>query len=210
MGCIRSASMILSLAMRSTSREAELGHLVTNNMSSACSWARRQPPSLTQLLLPSLVTKLSSAMGKLDVEGSLLDDDKSSTFPPCSFLSCCVMSSPPRELSWEPHVTIHPSLLEMTPLRIPSPAPDSPEYSCQGSGESSFSSDEGCPSRELGGGDALHVSSRGVIPCILEEGVTSHGLRGAPPPFPLAARPEGRSPRKLRIKLKSRSLGESS
>ncbi|GAB2273329.1 hypothetical protein Dimus_008128 [Dionaea muscipula] len=115
------------------------------------------------------------------------------------------MSSPPRELSWEPHVTIHPSLLEMTPLRIPSPAPDSPEYSCQGSGESSFSSDEGCPSRELGGGDALHVSSRGVIPCILEEGVTSHGLRGAPPPFPLAARPEGRSPRKLRIKLKSRA-----
>ncbi|GAB2273327.1 hypothetical protein Dimus_008126 [Dionaea muscipula] len=48
-----------------------------------------EPPSLAQLLLLSLVTELSSAMGKLGVEGSLLDDDKSSTFPPCSFLSCC-------------------------------------------------------------------------------------------------------------------------
>ncbi|GAB2286103.1 hypothetical protein Dimus_020527 [Dionaea muscipula] len=43
-----------------------------------------------------------------------------------------------------------------------------------------------------------------------EEGVTSHGLGGAPPPYLLAARLEGRSPRKLRIKLKLRSLGESS
>ncbi|GAB2268539.1 hypothetical protein Dimus_003494 [Dionaea muscipula] len=91
----------------------------------------------------------------------------------------------------------------MTPLRIPSPAPDSPEYTCQGSRESSFSGDEGCPPCELGGGDVLHVSSRGVIPGTLEEGVTSHGLGGAPPPYPLAARPEDRSPKKLRIKLKS-------
>ncbi|GAB2272661.1 hypothetical protein Dimus_007485 [Dionaea muscipula] len=75
------------------------------------------------------------------------------------------MSSPSYEWSWEPRVTIHPLLLEMTPLRIPSPAPDSPEYSCQ---------------------------------------------VGVPPPYPLAARPKGRSPRKFRIKLKSRSLGESS
>ncbi|GAB2283772.1 hypothetical protein Dimus_018264 [Dionaea muscipula] len=84
------------------------------------------------------------------------------------------------------------------------------EFIGRGSGESSFSSEEGCPSCELGRGDALHVSSRGFIPGTLEEGVTSHGFGGASPPYPLAARPEGRSPRKLRIKLKSRSLGESS
>ncbi|GAB2268498.1 hypothetical protein Dimus_003455 [Dionaea muscipula] len=120
------------------------------------------------------------------------------------------MSSPPREWSWEPHVTIHPSLLEMTSLRIPSPAPDSPEYSCQGFEEFSFSSDESCPPCELGEGDALCVSSRGVIPYASEEGATSRGLVGVPPPYPLAARLEGRSPKKLRIKLKSRSLGESS
>ncbi|GAB2295425.1 hypothetical protein Dimus_029593 [Dionaea muscipula] len=120
------------------------------------------------------------------------------------------MSSPPREWSWEPRVTIHRSLLEMTPLRIPSPAPDSPEYSRQGSEESSFSSDEGCSPCELGEGDTLHVSGKGVIPYALEEGVTSHGLGGAPPPYSLVARSEGRSPTKLRIKLKSRSLGESS
>ncbi|GAB2288813.1 hypothetical protein Dimus_023124 [Dionaea muscipula] len=77
-----------------------------------------------------------------------------------------VMSSPSREWSWEPRVPIHPSLLEMTPLRIPSPAPDSLEYSCQGSEESSFSV-------------------------------------GVPPSYPLVARLEGRSPKKLRIKLKS-------
>ncbi|GAB2269039.1 hypothetical protein Dimus_003968 [Dionaea muscipula] len=100
----------------------------------------------------------------------------------------------PRGYSCEPRVTIHPSLLEMTPLRIPSLAPDSHEYTCQGSKESSFSSDESCPPCELGEGDALHVSGRG----------------GAPPPYPLAARLEGCSARKLRIKLKSRSLGESS
>ncbi|GAB2268640.1 hypothetical protein Dimus_003593 [Dionaea muscipula] len=76
--------------------------------------------------------------------------------------------------------------------------------------ESSFCSDEGCPPCELGGGDALHVSSGGVIPYALEEGATSRGLVGVPPPYPSAARPEGRYPRKLRIKLKSRSLGESS
>ncbi|GAB2278249.1 hypothetical protein Dimus_012940 [Dionaea muscipula] len=98
----------------------------------------------------------------------------------------------------------------MTPLRIPSPALDSPEHSCQGSEESSFSSDEGCPSCELDVGDTLHVSGRGVIPCALEEGVTSHGLVGVPPPYPSVARLEGRSPWKLRIKLNSRSLGESS
>ncbi|GAB2281663.1 hypothetical protein Dimus_016234 [Dionaea muscipula] len=92
------------------------------------------------------------------------------------------MSSPSHEWSWEPRVPIHPSLLEMTPLRIPSPAPDSPEYSCQ----------------------------ERVIPYASEEGATSRGLVGVPPPYPLAARPEGHSPRKLRIKLKSRSLGESS
>ncbi|GAB2295478.1 hypothetical protein Dimus_029644 [Dionaea muscipula] len=120
------------------------------------------------------------------------------------------MSSPSREWSWEPRVTIHPSHLEMTPLRIPSPAPDSPEYSCQGSEESSFSSDEGCPTCKLGEGDTLHVSGRGVVPCALEKGVTSHGLVGVPPLYPSAARLEGRSPRKLRIKLKSKSLGESS
>ncbi|GAB2276109.1 hypothetical protein Dimus_010850 [Dionaea muscipula] len=120
------------------------------------------------------------------------------------------MSSPPREWSWEPRITIHPSLMEMTPLRIPSPAPDSPEYSRQGSEESSFSSDEGCPPCKLGKGDTLHVLGKGFIPYALEEGVTSHGLGGAPPQFPLAARSEGRSPRKLRIKLKSRSLDESS
>ncbi|GAB2299134.1 hypothetical protein Dimus_033206 [Dionaea muscipula] len=73
----------------------------------------------------------------------------------------------------------------MTPLRIPSPAPDSPEYTCQGSRESSFSGDEGCPPCELGGGDALHVSARGVIPGTLEEGVTSHGL-GELLPIPLS------------------------
>ncbi|GAB2296452.1 hypothetical protein Dimus_030569 [Dionaea muscipula] len=92
------------------------------------------------------------------------------------------MSSPSREWSWEPHVPIHPSLLEMNPLRIPSPAPDSPEYSCRGFEESSFSGDESCPPCELDEGDALCVS----------------------------ARLEDRSPKKLRIKLKLRSLGESS
>ncbi|GAB2272733.1 hypothetical protein Dimus_007553 [Dionaea muscipula] len=98
--------------------------------------------------------------------------------------SCCgIMSSLSREWSWEPRVPIHPSLLEMTPLRIPSPALDSPEYSCQG---------------------------RGVNPYSLEEGDTSRGLVGVPPSYPLAARLEGRSPKKLRIKLNSRSLGESS
>ncbi|GAB2283084.1 hypothetical protein Dimus_017616 [Dionaea muscipula] len=120
------------------------------------------------------------------------------------------MSSPSREWSWEPRVPIHPSLLEMTPLRIPSPAPDSPEYSCQGSEESSFSGDESCPPYELGEGDALCVSGRGVDPYASEEGTTSRGLVGVPPSYPLAARLEGRSPKKLRIKLKSRSLSESS
>ncbi|GAB2297662.1 hypothetical protein Dimus_031751, partial [Dionaea muscipula] len=71
-------------------------------------------------------------------------------------------------------------------------------------------SDEVCPPCELDEGDTLHVFGRGVIPCALEEGVTSHVLGEAPPPYPLATRLEGRSPRKLRIKLKSRSLGESS
>ncbi|GAB2272959.1 hypothetical protein Dimus_007774 [Dionaea muscipula] len=122
------------------------------------------------------------------------------------------MSSPPCELSWEPLLpyVFDPSLLEMTPLRIPSPAPDSPDYTCQGSEESSFSSDESCPPCELGEGDALHVSGRGVIPYALEEGVTSCGSKGAPLPYPSATRLEGRSPRKLRIKLKPRSLGEPS
>ncbi|GAB2288170.1 hypothetical protein Dimus_022512 [Dionaea muscipula] len=119
------------------------------------------------------------------------------------------MSSPSREWSWEPCVPIHPSLMEMTPLRIPSPSPDSPEYSCQGSEESSFSGDESFPPRELGEDDALCVSGRGVNPYALEEGATSRGLVGVPPSYPLAARLEGRSPKKLRIKLKSRSLGES-
>ncbi|GAB2266010.1 hypothetical protein Dimus_001040 [Dionaea muscipula] len=83
------------------------------------------------------------------------------------------MSSPPREWSLEPRLpyVFDPSLLEMTPLKISSPAPDSPEYTCQGSEESSF-------------------------------------LRGAPPLYPSATRLEGRSPMKLRIKLKPRSLGE--
>ncbi|GAB2276599.1 hypothetical protein Dimus_011316 [Dionaea muscipula] len=63
------------------------------------------------------------------------------------------MSSSSREWSWEPRVPIHPSLLEMTSLRIPSPAPDSPEYSCQGSEASSFSGDESCPPCELGSPD---------------------------------------------------------
>ncbi|GAB2273487.1 hypothetical protein Dimus_008279 [Dionaea muscipula] len=120
------------------------------------------------------------------------------------------MPSPSREWSWEPRVPIHPSLLEMTPLRIPSPAPDSPEYSCQGSEESSFSGDESCPPCGLGEGDALCVSGRGVNPYASEEGATSRGLVGVPPSYPLAARLEGHSPKKLRIKLKSRSLGESS
>ncbi|GAB2278146.1 hypothetical protein Dimus_012842 [Dionaea muscipula] len=120
------------------------------------------------------------------------------------------MSSLSREWSWEPRVPIHPSLLEMTPLRIPSPAPDSPEYSCQDSEESSFSGNESCPPRELGESDALCVSGRRVNPYALEEGATSRGLVGVPPSYPLAARLEGRSPKKLRIKLKSRSLGESS
>ncbi|GAB2278609.1 hypothetical protein Dimus_013288 [Dionaea muscipula] len=120
------------------------------------------------------------------------------------------MSSPPREWSWEPRVPIHPSLLEMMPLRIPSPALDSPEYLCQGSEESSFSSDESRPPCELGEGDALCVSGRRVNPYASEEGATSRGLLGVPPSYPLAARLEGRSPKRLRIKLKSRSLGESS
>ncbi|GAB2289980.1 hypothetical protein Dimus_024277 [Dionaea muscipula] len=120
------------------------------------------------------------------------------------------MSSPSREWSWEPCVPIHPSLLEMTPLRIPSPAPDSPEYSCQGFEESSFSGDESCPAHESGEDNALCVSGRGVNPYASEEGATSRGLVGVPPSYPLAARLEGRSPKKLRIKLKSRSLGESS
>ncbi|GAB2292993.1 hypothetical protein Dimus_027216 [Dionaea muscipula] len=118
------------------------------------------------------------------------------------------MSSPPRKWSWEPHLpyVFDPSLLEMAPLRIPSPAPDSPEYTCQGSEESSFSGDESCPPCELGEGDALCVSGRGVIPYALEEGATSRGLEGVPPSYPSATRLEGRSPRKLRIKLKPRSL----
>ncbi|GAB2275595.1 hypothetical protein Dimus_010355 [Dionaea muscipula] len=120
------------------------------------------------------------------------------------------MSSPSREWSWEPRVPIHLSLLEMTPHRIPSPAPDSPEYSCQGSEESSFSGDESCPAREFGEDDALCVSGRGVNSYASEEGATSRGLVGVPLSYPLAARLEGRSPKKLRIKLKSRSLGESS
>ncbi|GAB2294220.1 hypothetical protein Dimus_028438 [Dionaea muscipula] len=98
----------------------------------------------------------------------------------------------------------------MTPLRIPSPTPNSPEYSCQGSEESSFSGDESCPAREFGEDNALCVSGRGVNPYASEEGATSRGLVGVPPSYPLAARLEGRSPKKLRIKLKSRSLGESS
>ncbi|GAB2297564.1 hypothetical protein Dimus_031659 [Dionaea muscipula] len=66
------------------------------------------------------------------------------------------------------------------------------------------------PPYKLGEGDSLLVSGRGVIPYSLEEGVTSRGSEGAPPPYPLATRLEGRSPRKLRIKLKPRSLGEPS
>ncbi|GAB2273444.1 hypothetical protein Dimus_008237 [Dionaea muscipula] len=120
------------------------------------------------------------------------------------------MSSPSHEWSWEPRVPIHPSLLEMTHLRIPSLAPDSPEYSCQGSEESSFLGDESGPPCEIGEGDALCVSGRGVNPYASEEGATSRGLVGVPPSYPLVARLEGRSPKKLRIKLKSRSLGESS
>ncbi|GAB2270639.1 hypothetical protein Dimus_005518 [Dionaea muscipula] len=84
------------------------------------------------------------------------------------YLVAGVMSPPSR-------VTIHPSLLEMTPLRIPSPASDSPEFSCQGSEESSFSGDESCPPCELGEGDALCMSSKGVIPYALEEGANSRG-----------------------------------
>ncbi|GAB2275777.1 hypothetical protein Dimus_010528 [Dionaea muscipula] len=122
------------------------------------------------------------------------------------------MSSPPREWSWEPRLpyVFDPSLLEMTPLRIPSPAPDSPEYTCQGFEGSSFSSDESRPPCELGESDALRVSGRGVIPYALEEGVTSRGSGGAPPPYPSATRLEGRSPRKLRIKLKPKFLSEPS
>ncbi|GAB2282107.1 hypothetical protein Dimus_016665, partial [Dionaea muscipula] len=48
------------------------------------------------------------------------------------------------------------------------------------------------------------------IPYTLEEGVTSRGSERDPPPYPLATRLEGRPPRKLRIKLKPRSLGEPS
>ncbi|GAB2295350.1 hypothetical protein Dimus_029522 [Dionaea muscipula] len=122
------------------------------------------------------------------------------------------MSSPPREWSWEPRLPyiFDPSILEMTPLRIPSPALDFPEYTCQGSEESSFSSDESCPPCELGEGDAFCVSSRGVIPYALVEGDTARGSEGIPPSYPSATRLEGRSLRKLRIKLKSRSLGEPS
>ncbi|GAB2275667.1 hypothetical protein Dimus_010423 [Dionaea muscipula] len=122
------------------------------------------------------------------------------------------MSSPTREWSWEPRLpyVFDPSLLEMTPLRIPSLAPDSPKYTCRGSEESSFSSDESCLPCELGEGDALRVSGRGVIPHALEGDVTSRGSGGDPPPYPSATRLEGRSPKKLRIKLKSRSLGEPS
>ncbi|GAB2292402.1 hypothetical protein Dimus_026643, partial [Dionaea muscipula] len=98
----------------------------------------------------------------------------------------------------------------MTPLRIPSPAPDSPEYSSRGSEESSFSGDESCPAREFGEDNALRVSGKGVDPYTSEEGATSRGLVGVPPSYPLEARLEGRSPKKLKIKLKSRSLGESS
>ncbi|GAB2272805.1 hypothetical protein Dimus_007625 [Dionaea muscipula] len=72
-----------------------------------------------------------------------------------------VMSSSPREWSWEPRVTIHPSLLEMTPLRIPSPTPNSPEYSRQSSEGSSFSGDKSCPPCGLGEGDVLGVSVGG-------------------------------------------------
>ncbi|GAB2283413.1 hypothetical protein Dimus_017928 [Dionaea muscipula] len=68
------------------------------------------------------------------------------------------MSSPSHEWSWEPRVPIHPSLLEKSPLRMPSPAPDSPEYSCQGSEESSFSGDKSCPAREFAEDNALCVS----------------------------------------------------
>ncbi|GAB2286282.1 hypothetical protein Dimus_020699 [Dionaea muscipula] len=79
-----------------------------------------------------------------------------------------------------------------------------------GSEESSLSGNESYPPRELGEGDALCMSGRGVIPDASEEGATSRRLVGVTPSYPLAARPEGRSPRKLRIKLKSRSLVESS
>ncbi|GAB2271100.1 hypothetical protein Dimus_005948 [Dionaea muscipula] len=86
-----------------------------------------------------------------------------------------VMSSLSREWSWDPRVPIYQSLLEITPLRIPSPAPDSPEYSCQGSEESSFSGDESYLPRELGEGDSLCMSGRGVISYASEEGATSRG-----------------------------------
>ncbi|GAB2278661.1 hypothetical protein Dimus_013337 [Dionaea muscipula] len=73
------------------------------------------------------------------------------------------MSSPSCEWTWEPRVPIHPSHLEMTPLRIPSPAPDSPEYSSQGSEESSFSGDESCPAREFGEDNALCVAENRLV-----------------------------------------------
>ncbi|GAB2290176.1 hypothetical protein Dimus_024458 [Dionaea muscipula] len=71
------------------------------------------------------------------------------------------------------------------------------------------SGDESCPPCELGEGNSLHVSDGEVTPYALKEGVASRGLGGVPPSYPLATRkshPSG----KLRIKLKSRSLGESS
>ncbi|GAB2278753.1 hypothetical protein Dimus_013428 [Dionaea muscipula] len=122
------------------------------------------------------------------------------------------MSSPSREWSWEPRLpyVVDPSLLEMTPLRIPSPAPDSPENICHGSEESSSSGDESCPPCKLGEGNALHVSDGGVTPCVLEEGVPSRGLGGIPPPYSLVTRREIPPPGKLRIKLKPKFLGEPS
>ncbi|GAB2271676.1 hypothetical protein Dimus_006506 [Dionaea muscipula] len=75
---------------------------------------------------------------------------------------------------------------------------------------SAMGGDEGCLPRELGEGDALCVSGRGVNPYASKEGATFRGIVGVPPSYPLAARLEGRSPKKFRIKLKSRSLGESS
>ncbi|GAB2290241.1 hypothetical protein Dimus_024522 [Dionaea muscipula] len=52
----------------------------------------------------------------------------------------------------------------MTPLRIPSPASDSPDYSIRGSEEASSFGDESCPPCELGKGNILHVSDGGIAP----------------------------------------------
>ncbi|GAB2286581.1 hypothetical protein Dimus_020978 [Dionaea muscipula] len=54
--------------------------------------------------------------------------------------------------------------IHMTPLRILSPAPDSPEYSSRGSEEASSSSDESCPPCELGEGNILRISDGGIAP----------------------------------------------